>query len=95
MVELSVVLVLSILVQFLVDRIKTVVPYKAVWKLELAPIYALVLGVVLAFVTKVDIIASLGFETISEVGYVVTGIVVSGGSSAVHELLAKLRESRE
>ena len=95
MVELAVVVVLSILVQFLVDRIKAVVPVKTVGNLELAPLYALALGIGLAFVTQVDIISSLGFNTVSAVGYIVTGIVVSGGSSAVHELIAKLRESRE
>jgi hypothetical protein len=78
----------------LVDRIKAVIPWTEIGKVQLTPLYALVIGIVVAFVARIDVLLSLGFETVPVIGYIITGIVVSGGSSAVHELIAKLRESR-
>ena len=95
MVELTLILLLAILVQFVVDRIKILIPYAKIGKIELAPIYATIVGIVVAFVAEVDILASLGFHSNPTIGYILTGLVVSGGATAVHELIAKLRESRK
>jgi hypothetical protein len=85
---------LAILVQFLVDRIKGIIPVTKIWKIELAPIYSLIFGIVLAFVAKIDLMAALGLQSITTIGYIVTGIAISGGAGALHELIASVRENR-
>jgi len=88
------IILLATLVQFVVDRIKTIIPIQAIGPVELAPIYAAIIGIVIAIVAQVDILAALGFQSQPIVGEVMTGLIISGGSTAVHELIAKLRESR-
>lgn len=92
--ELLLFVLLATLVQFLVDRIKTLIPYENIGKIALAPWYSVIVGIGLAFVVQLDFLASLGLNTISTIGYIVTGLVISAGSAAVHELISKLRESR-
>lgn len=89
------VLLMAILVQFLVDRLKAIIPVDKIGKLEIAPIYALILGVSISIVSGTDMLALIGFKTYPIFGEILTGIAVSGGSSAVHELISKLRESRQ
>jgi len=91
---LTILIILSIIVQFLVDRIKLVIPIKKVGIVELAPIYALVIGMLIAFTTAINMLALLGYKSFPIVGYILTGLAISGGSVGIHELIAKIRESR-
>jgi hypothetical protein len=89
------VFLLATLVQYIVDIFKKAIPVAAVGAVALAPIYSLIVGVTLAVIFQVDIMAALGFTTpYALAGWIITGLILSGGSSAVHELIAKLRESR-
>jgi hypothetical protein len=88
------IILLATLVEFVVARIKAILPWKTIGTFELAPLYAAIIGIVVAIVAKVDILAMLGFASQPVVGEIITGLVMSGGSTAVHELIAKLRESR-
>jgi hypothetical protein len=89
------VFLLATLVQYIVDILKNAIPATAIGKVTLAPIYSLIVGIALAIIFQVDIMAALGFATQYAIaGWIITGLIVSGGSSAVHELIAKLRESR-
>ena len=89
------VFLLATVVQYIVDIIKGAIPLTAIGQVKLAPIYSLIVGVALAIIFQVDLMAAVGFATpYALAGWIITGLVVSGGSSAVHELIAKLRESR-
>jgi hypothetical protein len=91
--ELLMIIILAVLVEFIIERLKDVLP-NSIGKLSLVPYYSLVGGIGIALITKIDILANLGFETLAPVGFMITGIVISGGSRAVHELVAKLQDSR-
>lgn len=86
--------ILSTLGQFIVDRIKSVVPVKTVRGVELAPIYSLVIGLLLGVLCQIDLLAYLGFPSYPVVGWVLSGLAISGGSAGIHELFAKLRAAR-
>lgn len=89
------VIMLAIVVQYIVDIIKNIIPSSGVGSIKLPPIYSLIVGVVMAVLFQVDLMATLGFTTsYALAGWIITGLIISGGSSAVHELIAKLRESR-
>ena len=91
--EIILILMLAIIVEYIVNIIKPLVP-DIDYPVPL--ILSLVIGVALALIVRIDILVALGFEPISEfAGCFLTGLIVSGGSSAVHELIAKLRSSRD
>ena len=91
---LYILLILSIVVQFLVDRIKAVLPWSKIGKVELAPIYSLAVAQLVAWVTQVDFFSLFNLPTQATVGIIVTGLACSGGAAGIHELISKLRESR-
>lgn len=89
------VILLATLVQYLVDIVKGIIPAESIGSVKLPPIYAAIIGIALAVLTKTDILAALGYQIeYALAGWIITGLVVSGGSAAVHELISKLRESR-
>jgi hypothetical protein len=92
---LVLVLMLATVVQYLVDLIKKAVPAKTIGGVQLAPIYAAVIGVTTAVTFQVGLLTAVGFQTpYAMADWVITGLILSGGSSVVHELIAKLRASR-
>lgn len=91
---LVVVLMVATLVQFLVDRVKDVLPAKAMTYLR-APVWSLAFGVLLAFLLNVDVLSMLGWSsTVPVVSKLITGLIISAGSAPIHELINKLRASR-
>lgn len=91
--EVILILMLAILVEYMTNIVKNLIP-ETIYPLPL--LISLIIGVGLALTVKVDILQSLGFQPVYEVvGYITTGLIVSGGSTAVHELISKLRASRE
>ncbi len=94
MAELAILILLAIVAQFLIDRIKAFLP-KKVGGYELIPLYAVVLGLILAYVTGVDTLSLIGFADTGIVGIIITGLAISGGSEIVHELISKVRSSRD
>lgn len=90
------VLMLATVVQYLVDIIKKIIPATTIGKVQLPPIYAAVVGVILAVTFRVGLLTAVGFQTPFPVAdWIVTGLIISGGSTVVHELVSKLRESRK
>jgi hypothetical protein len=89
-----VIILLATLVQFIVDRLKALIPVAQIGTVKLAPIYALIIGITFAIMSHVNIITMAGFEMQPLIGEITTGIIISGGSAFVHEVIAKLRESR-
>ena len=88
------IIALAIVTEYVVDRIKAIVQVKEIGSFQLAPVFALITGIVIAFAANFDFLLALGTDTIPIVGKIITGIIISGGSEVAHELVAKLRESR-
>ncbi len=87
------IILLSVLVEYIVNLIKPLMPET---EYPVPLIISLVIGVCLGLLVRVDILSAVGFEPVNlTVSYVITGLIASGGSTAVHELIAKLRASRE
>ena len=91
--NLILIILLSVIVEYLVNVIKPLIP-EADYPIPL--VISLVIGIALAVVVKADILTAVGFNPeYLIISYIVTGLIVSGGSTAVHELVAKLRASRQ
>ena len=87
-------IMLAILVEMLVQRFKAIVQVKEVKNFSLVPIYAIVIALVVTFVAQIDFFIMLGFDTTEPIGYILSGLIISGGSMPIHEGFSKLRESR-
>lgn len=89
------VLVLATMVQFIVEIVKGWLPAK-VSKYITPQILAAIFGIAVALVFSIDVFALAGYQTaVPYVGCILTGIILSAGSSAMHELIAKIRDSRD
>ena len=87
--------VLAIVTEFLTDRIKGVLPWRDLGPVQLVPLYALIVGLVLAFLSGIGLLESLGFViAYKALDVVLTGLAISGGAEVWHELTSKLRELR-
>ena len=89
-----VIIVCAAIVQFVVDRVKDVMPAKVMQYVK-APVWALVIGIVVALLFGLDIFGALGLAARWPiVSQIMTGLIISAGAVPVHELIAKLRELR-
>ena len=87
------IILLSVIVEYIVNLIKPLIPET---NYPVPLIISLIVGMGLGLLVRVDILTAIGFEPVNlTVSYVITGLIASGGSTAVHELIAKLRASRE
>lgn len=88
-------LVFAVLIQFLVNRIKTILGEKVMSYVP-ADVIAALLGILFAFMFKIDVFVYFGLTaTIPFVGYIISGLIISAGAPAVHELLSNIREQRK
>ena len=89
----TIIVVFAILIQFLVDRIKELVGSK-VMNIVKAPVWAVAFGVLFALMFDIDFFALMGYSSqFPIVAKIITGLILSSGSTGVHELVAKLRGS--
>lgn len=86
------VILLLIVAAFLVEAIWETL--KMVWqegKLSIDRVGALTIGIIVALVTKIDILIAVGLETSYPiVGILATGILISRGGNFIHDLVEKL-----
>ena len=82
--EISSILVMSVIVEAVIAYVKTwVVEKKVQWQQLLAVVF----GIVISFAYQLDIPALAGIEShIDYVGNVLTGILISRGSNYIHDL---------
>jgi hypothetical protein len=87
MVEsLSIVLVLSVIVEVVTNGIKAAFPYL---KGNNSRIIAAVIGISLCITTRIGILNKLDvYMDYVIIDYIVTGIVISRGSNAVHDIIS-------
>lgn len=87
--------VFAVIVEYAVNVLKGIVPAGAL-KYITPLIQAAVVGILLALAFGINIFTMLGYvSAVPMVGEVVTGLIISAGSVPVHELIAKLRASRD
>ena len=87
--------VLAIIAKYLTDIIKGIIPFRKLGQLDLVPIYALIVGLAMAFLSGIGLLETFGFTVTSKtLDIILTGIAMAGGAEAWHELVAKLRELR-
>lgn len=88
-------IVFAVLIQFIVERLKVVLGNK-VMKYLPADVLAALLGVLFAFMFSIDVFKYFDMnETIPYVGNIISGLIISAGSPAIHEFIANIREQRK
>lgn len=93
-VSFSTILVLSTLIESLTRVIKGLLPEKLAAIIK-PPLLAAGIGILLSTIFQIDLFILLGLQSPTpSIAHILTGLILSAGSSALHELLAKLRESR-
>lgn len=91
---LSLMIVFSILIQFLVDRIKEILGEKIMQHIPTAMIAAGA-GILFAFMFGIDVFEAFGLKSnIPIVDMVISGLILSAGAPAIHELIENIREQR-
>ena len=89
MKELLIIGTLGVLVEFVVEIIKSVIDNGKVNK---NVVLSLAVGILIAFTTQIDTLELLDIPAyIPYVGVVISGILVSRGSNIVHSLMEKLQ----
>lgn len=89
MKELLIIGTLGVLVEFVVEIIKSVIDNGKVNK---NVVLSLVIGILIAFTTQIDTLELLNIPAyIPYVGVVISGILISRGSNIVHSLMEKLQ----
>lgn len=82
------IIIIALLVESVVETLQLI------WKPEKINreiIFAILVGIILAFVVEADIIQILGFEkSIPYVGIILTGILLSRGSNWIHDIIKKI-----
>ena len=88
------VLALSVIAQFAVERLKTPIPSK--YTKVAVPLLALVICCILTCSCRVGVLSALGINIDRAViDYLLTGILISGGSTAFNELIKVLNGLKE
>lgn len=91
---IAILLFFALIIQFVVDCIKSIVGEKVMTYIK-PPVWSVLLGVTFALLFKLDFFYMFGYiSSIPIASMVITGIVLSAGAVPLHELFAKLRDSR-
>lgn len=84
----------AIIVEYVVGVLKEKLPATATKYVD-PNLLSLIIGVLVAFAFTLDVFSAFGFTTEWVwIAYLLTGILIAGGSKLWHELISKLRESR-
>lgn len=93
--KLALVIALALVVEYITNILKPLVPNIENIKYPIPLVIALAVGITLTLTTQINLLNIIGLNTTNQyIGFITTGVIIAGGSTAVHELLAKLRESR-
>lgn len=89
--------VIALVVQFLVERVKHLTnPFiLQQWRKYTNPVFAAVIGVIVAYLLNLGFFESLGIlSTNTHIDTVFTGLATSAGSVPINNLIKKFEESR-
>lgn len=88
---IAIIFVVALLIQFCVERVKELVGTKVMSYVK-APVWSMAFGILFALMFQLDVFSMLGFTSnIPIIAYIVTGLVLSGGSAPIHDLIDKIR----
>lgn len=100
MVELVMVIIVAIICQYVVDQIKKLFKFhkgkyfKNIINLKI--LVSMICSLFICIAYQIDMLALLGLTTtVPLVGQIITSIIVSAGSTTVHELVGKINEERK
>ena len=100
MVELVMVVIVAIICQYVVDQIKKLFRFhkgryfKNIINLKI--LVSMICSLFICIAYQIDMLALLGLTTtVPLVGQIITSVIVSAGSTTVHELVGKINETRE
>lgn len=85
--------IVALVVQFLTERVKVFIPEKATsWAV---PLLALFFGELICVFGQIDVLSAAGVVLAPAIlGHILTGIAVTGGATAVNELIKLIRDAR-
>ena len=93
--SLQALLILGILVQASTEIIKKAIPISDDLKSKVVPLIALAIGLIVSISCQVDILTMAGITNVYPiVSYILTGIIASGGATAVNEIIKAISETR-
>lgn len=88
-----IIIIVSLIVQFLTERIKTPIPENA--RKWAVPLVALTFGELICILGEIDLFGACGIALNPLlISYILTGICVSGGSTLVNELIKAIVDLR-
>lgn len=94
--DLLLVIVISIISQSLVEQLKKLFKVKKGWwyGINLKVLMAIAVSLTMCLAYNVDLMVLLGFKAIPYLGSFITGVLVSGGSVYIHDLIKQLQEAK-
>ncbi len=100
MVELVMVIIVSIICQYVVEQIKKLFKFHRgrYFKniINFKVLTSIVCSMLMCIAYNIDMLVLLGLTTtVPLIGQIITAIIVSAGSTTVHELVGKINETRE
>lgn len=88
------ILALAVITQFTTERLKSPIPDK--YTKRAVPLLALLLSCILTCACSVGVLTTIGVSiSIPAIDYLLTGVLVSGGSTAINELIKVLNGLKE
>jgi hypothetical protein len=91
---LSTVIALALIIQFVVERLKA--PISERYRAWVVPLISFILSIILTLSCQIGFLASIGIELdLKVVDYILTGFIISGGSTLVNELIKVLQNVKE
>ncbi len=96
-VDLVLIVVISVICQAVTEQIKKAVKFPSGWygRLNFKVILSIVISLAMCVSYQIDLLGLLGLDGNPIVGQIITGIVVAGGSTTIHELIKKINEARQ
>ena len=92
----ALVFLFGILVEAIIQVIKTGVPDTIITPGWLWPVVSSVIGVAMCVAARVDALMALGVEiTVPFVGQTITGLLVSRGSKFLHDLWERINDTKD
>ena len=97
--DLILVVILSLISQTVVDQLKLAVKFHSgKWfkeRVNLKVLTAMIVSLVLCVAYSINLMTLLGLVGNELIGEIITGVIVSGGATATHDLIGKIKEVRE
>lgn len=88
--SLTTVILLAVIVEVLTNSVKAVIPsIKESHKKQGSRIASAIIGIILCITTRIGILTNLNiYITYNLIDYIITGIIISRGANAVHDIIS-------